>query len=52
VTKTARRAENAVDIEPDIHDEAWRTAWETISDTINGTQSNAFTLLLRMTGQR
>lgn len=50
--KVRRIAEEAVDSDPDIYDEAWRVGWETIGGTISDTQSSGFNLLVRMTEQR
>lgn len=50
--KVRRIAEQAVDGDETLYDEAWRTGWDAIGGTVEAAQSSAFELLLRMVEQR
>lgn len=50
--KVRRIAEEAVDGDEALYDEAWRIGWDAIGGTIDDAQNSAFELLVRMAGQR
>lgn len=50
--KVRRIAEQAVDGDEALYDEAWRTGWDAIGGTVEAAQSSAFELLVRMVEQR